>query len=142
MVSPDAQSNSATTSGVRLSHLKTGGDIPKKPVFLTYAEPPLGVLERNQWYHRMRNPIPQQLQGVRLSHLKTGGDILKKPVFLTYAGPSLGVLETIQGYHQMRNPIPQQLQGVRLSHLKTGGRYPQKTCFSHICRASPGRARE
>ena len=74
--------------------------------------------------------------------LKPGGDILKKPVFLTYAGPPLGVLESNQWYHQTRNPILQQLQGVRLCHVKTGGRYPQKTCFSHICRASPGGARE
>ena len=114
----------------------------KKPVFLTYAGPSLGVLETNQWYQQTRNQIPQQLQGLGCLISKPGGDIPKKPVFLTYAGPLLGVLESNQWYHQMRNRIPQQLQGVRLSHLKTGGRYPQKTCFSHICRASPGRARE
>ena len=53
----------------------------KKPLFLTYAGPSLGVLETNQWYHRMRNLIPQQLLGVRLSHLKTGGSYRQKTTF-------------------------------------------------------------
>ena len=55
----------------------------KKPVFLTFAEPSLDVLETNQWYQQTRNLILQQLQGVRLSHFKTGGRYGQKNLFFS-----------------------------------------------------------
>ena len=65
----------------------------------------------------------------------------KKHVFLSYAGPSLGMLQTNQCHHQMHNQVLQHLFGVRGPIVKTGGKSPE-TCFSHLCRAFPGRARE
>ena len=53
----------------------------KKPLFLTYAEPSPEVLQGNQWYHRVRNQIPQQLLGVRRAILKTGGSYGQKTTF-------------------------------------------------------------
>ena len=66
----------------------------------------------------------------------------KKLTFLTYAEPSPEVLQGNQWYHSMRNRIPQHLFGVRGVQCKIGGSYGQKTTFSHICRAFPGRARD
>ena len=53
----------------------------KKPLFLTYAEPSPEVLQGNQWYHRMRNQIPQQLLGVRRAQCKSGGSYAEKTTF-------------------------------------------------------------
>ena len=44
-----------TFSGLGGPTLKPGGVMAKKLTFLTYAEPSLGVLKGNQWYHQMRN---------------------------------------------------------------------------------------
>ena len=103
----------------------------KKPLFLTYAEPSPEVLQGNQWYHRMRNPIPQQLLGVRL---KPGGVMAKKPLFLTYAVPLRykGTNGIIGCAIQFRNNF----WGLG-GPVKSGGSYGQKTTFSHICRAFP-----
>ena len=53
----------------------------KKPLFFTYAEPSPEVLQGNQWYHQMRNPIPQHLFVVRGAILKTGGSYGQKTTF-------------------------------------------------------------
>ena len=53
----------------------------KKPLFFTYAGPSPEVLEGNQWYHQMRNQIPQHLFGVRGFQLKTGGSYGQKTTF-------------------------------------------------------------
>ena len=54
----------------------------------------------------------------------------------------LKVLEPNQGYHGMRRRMLIRSNLVSGGYLFPGGRYPQKTCFSHICRASPGGARD
>ena len=61
--------------------LKPGGVMAKKPLFFTYAGPSPEVLQPNQWYHRMRNLIPQHLFGVRGVILKTGGSYGQKTTF-------------------------------------------------------------
>ena len=57
---------------------KPGGDILKKHAFLTYAGLSPDVLEGNQWYHRMRHLILQQLQGLRGGHDQNRGEISSK----------------------------------------------------------------
>ena len=70
---------------------KPGGDILKKPVFLTYGEPSLGVLEQNQGYHRMRHSIMQRLLGVGESSSKPGRVIAKKTQNRFFGNKSPGI---------------------------------------------------
>ena len=143
MVPLDSEMDSLTPFRGPGGHTQNRGELwPKNMLFPHMQGLPWACYKKTEYLRRRAIQLRNNFGGSGGHSSKPGGVITKKHDFLTYAGPSLGVLESNQWYHWIRNPILQHLLGVRGATVKTGGRYPQKTCFSHICRAFPGRARE